>query len=79
MFGVEPQKINTDLIIRYYYIFYYRPEVGVCTASWDELGHQKTPEMTELEADKYAVQIWAHNFEKQKSSSIFFLGIDIFC
>ena len=28
---------------------------------------QKTPEMSELEADKYAVKIWAHNFEKQKS------------
>ena len=27
------------------------------TASWDELGHQKTPEMSELEADKYAVKI----------------------
>ena len=48
--------------------------MGVCTASWDELGHQKTPEMNELEVDKYAVQIWAHNFEKQKSWSdlIFF-------
>ena len=23
-----------------------------CTASWDEPGHQKTPEMSELEADK---------------------------
>ena len=22
--------------------------------------------MSELEADKYAVKIWAHNFEKQK-------------
>ena len=42
------------------------PEVGVCTASWDELGHQKIPEMSELEADKYAVQTWAHNFKKQK-------------
>ena len=47
--------------IRYYYIFYYRPEVGVCTASWDEPGHQKTPEMSELEADKYALKIWAPN------------------
>ena len=28
-----------------------------CTTSWDELGHQKTPEMSELEADKYAVKI----------------------
>ena len=40
--------------------------MGVCTASWDELGHQKTPEMSELEADKHAVKIWAHNFEKHK-------------
>ena len=39
----------------------------LCTASWDELGHQKTPEMSELEADKYAVKIWAHNFAKQKN------------
>ena len=30
-------------------------------------GHQKTPEMSELEADKYAVKIWAHNSKKQKS------------
>ena len=36
-------------------------------ASWDELGHKKTPEMSELEADKYVVKILAHNFEKQKS------------
>ena len=35
--------------------------------SWDELGHQKTLEMSELEADKYAIQIWAHNLKKQKS------------
>ena len=54
-------------ITRYYYIFYGRPEVGVGTTSWDELGYQKTPEMSELEANKYAVKIWAHNFEKQKS------------
>ena len=26
-------------------------------ASWDELGHQKIPEMSELEADKYPVKI----------------------
>ena len=39
----------------------------LCIASWDELGHQKNPEMSELEADKYAVKIWARNFEKQKS------------
>ena len=49
------------------YFFYYRLEVEVCIPSWDELGHQKTPEMSELEADKYSVKIWAHNFEKQKS------------
>ena len=41
--------------------------MGVCTASRDEPGHQKTPEMSELEADKHAVKMWAHNFEKQKS------------
>ena len=40
--------------------------MGVCTASWDEPGHQ-TQEMSELEADKYAVQVGAHNFENQKS------------
>ena len=44
--------------------------MGVCTApgqSWDELGHEKIPEMNELAADKYHVKIWAHNIEKQKS------------
>ena len=28
---------------------------------------QKTPEMNELETDKFSLKIWAHNFEKQKS------------
>ena len=28
---------------------------------------KKTPEMNELETDKIALKIWAHNFEKQKS------------
>ena len=51
------ENIVISNYIRYYYIFYYRLEVGVCTASRDELGHQKTPEMSELEADKYAVKI----------------------
>ena len=51
------ENIVTSNYIRCYYISYYRPEVGVCTASWDELGHQKTPEMSELEGDKYAVKI----------------------
>ena len=36
-------------------------------ASWDALGYQKTPEMSELESDKYAVKIWAYNSKKQKS------------
>ena len=26
----------------------------------------KGPEISELEADKYSVQIWAHNSKKQK-------------
>ena len=40
---------------------------------WVPITHQntlkskKTPEMSELEADKYATQIWVHNFKKQKS------------
>ena len=39
---------------------------------WVPITHQntlkskKTPEMSELEADKYATQIWAHNFKKHK-------------
>ena len=39
---------------------------------WVPITHQntlkskKTPEMNELEADKYATQIWAHNFKKAK-------------
>ena len=43
------------------------------TKKWVPITHQntfkskKTPEMNELEADKYATQIWAHNFKKQKS------------
>ena len=28
---------------------------------------QKTPEINELETDKNSLQIWAHNFEKQKT------------
>mgnify|MGYP004077058745 CR=1 FL=1 len=29
--------------------------------------HKKTSEMNELETDKIPFQIWAHDFEKQKS------------
>ena len=31
---------------------------------------QKTPEMNELETNNIFLKIWAHNFEKQKSYSI---------
>ena len=51
------ENIVISSYIRYYCIFYYGPEVGVWTGSWDEPGHQKTPEMSELEADKYAAKI----------------------
>ena len=65
---VENIAISSNLDIpRYYSIFYYRSDVGYVYVTWDELGHQKTPEMSELEADKYAVKIWAHNSKNQKS------------
>ena len=31
----------------------------------------RTPEMNELETDKFPLKIWAHNFEKQKSYTFF--------
>ena len=54
-------------MIEYDCIFYSRSEVEVDTPSWDESGQKNTPEMNELETDKIAMKIWAHNFEKQKS------------
>ena len=32
---------------------------------------EKTSEINELDTDKKALKIWAHNFEKQKSYNIF--------
>ena len=36
---------------------------------------QKTPEINELESNKKILKIWSHNFENQKSWSIFRFGI----
>ena len=38
--------------------------MAVDTSSWDEPGHKKTPEMSELEPDKISLKIWV----KKKSS-----------
>ncbi len=60
-----------------YLIFYYMSKVG--GSSWDEPGHRKTPEMSELESDSNSLKSWAHNFEKLKNrAKSGFLKINIF-
>ena len=46
-------------------------EVRYCEETYREFGIENSPEINELDTDKKALKIWAHNSKKQKRYSIF--------